>query len=597
METPSLDALPPSSPRWTARVFGRFDVASPAGERPKFRSKSAQALLAYLVLHPGKDVSRFVLEEILWPCSDGSKQAQNLRAAIAHLRKILEQDGPHGSVIETRRDVVSANATSIVSEAAHFHMLCAAGLRDQLEDPLYEAVALYGGSLLEPLHDEWIYAYRLEFEELYGQCVSTLCGLRVAAGAPKDAVRIARSAILLAPTREDIHVALILAYRRAGMEAEAIRQYEDLERMMDETWGELPSSEAREALEGRSVEPVRPRLATPEPERAGGAMALTSSFYIRRAADVEVERCLDGRESVILIQGPRQVGKSSLLARALAFAVDQGMATAQIDIQSIGESQLADEERLYKGLVHSLARQLRVEIDVAATWQDWLGSNMNFDEIMGQLLSQADGHVCWAIDEVDRLFGRPYANDFFGLLRSWHNRRALDPQGPWGKLTLALAYATEAHLFITDLSQSPFNVGVRLPLRDFSRAEVRELAECYAISDEEAIEAAFATTNGHPFLARRALAFLSQGRTARDLEATCTLPDGPFGDHLHGVLGTILHDEELVKEVRRLQAGEPFSKPTTRFRLMAAGILTMTSSSSDQFRVPGYGPCLVAALG
>jgi hypothetical protein len=222
---------------------------------------------------------------------------------------------------------------------------------------------------------------------------------------------------------------------------------------------------------------------------------------------------------------------------------------------------------------------------------------MNLDAALGKMLSQVDDQVCWAIDEADRLFGRPYANDFFGLLRSWHNRRALDPGGPWSKLTLVLAYATEAHLFITDLNQSPFNVGVRLPLRDFSREEIAELATRYGITGGEAIEAAYRTTNGHPFLARRALAFLRQGGTSGELEESCTLPDGPFGDHLNGLLGSIMQDEEMVAEVRRMQIGELFSKPTTRYRLMAAGVLAMSADSKAEFRVPAYGPFLAAVLG
>ena len=157
----ALDAWPPAEARWTVRVLGRVDVSNQAGERPKFRSKSAQSLLAYLVLHPGKDVSRFLLEELLWPGSDSSKQAQNLRAAVAHLRKVLEEDSAHGSVIETRRDIVSANPRAIVSDASRFQELTEAGLRNAEEDSLYEAVSLYGGPLLEPLQDEWIYSYRL----------------------------------------------------------------------------------------------------------------------------------------------------------------------------------------------------------------------------------------------------------------------------------------------------------------------------------------------------------------------------------------------------------------------------------------------------
>jgi hypothetical protein len=80
------------------------------------------------------------------------------------------------------------------------------------------------------------------------------------------------------------------------------------------------------------------------------------------------------------------------------------------------------------------------------------------------VLGAVTGPVVWGLDEVDRLFSVPFGSEVFGLFRSWHNKRALDPSGPWARLTLAIAYATEAHLFITDLNQSPFNVGTRLAL-------------------------------------------------------------------------------------------------------------------------------------
>ena len=61
------------------------------------------------------------------------------------------------------------------------------------------------------------------------------------------------------------------------------------------------------------------------------------------------------------------------------------------------------------------------------------------------------GMVQRVMDEVDRLFAYPFASEVFGLFRSWHNERALRPYAPWRQLTLAIAYATEAHLFISEL--------------------------------------------------------------------------------------------------------------------------------------------------
>src|SRR5207244_11189541 len=55
----------------------------------------------------------------------------------------------------------------------------------------------------------------------------------------------------------------------------------------------------------------------------------------------------------------------------------------------------------------------------------------------------------------------------------------LDSTLPWSRLTLAIAYATEAHLFISDMNQSPFNIGTLLALEDFTLPQVAELNRSY----------------------------------------------------------------------------------------------------------------------
>ena len=41
--------------------------------------------------------------------------------------------------------------------------------------------------------------------------------------------------------------------------------------------------------------------------------------------------------------------------------------------------------------------------------------------------------LVWALDDVDRLFTRPFGSEVLALLRAWHNERALDPGGPWSR--------------------------------------------------------------------------------------------------------------------------------------------------------------------
>src|SRR5438876_10938082 len=98
-----------------------------------------------------------------------------------------------------------------------------------------------------------------------------------------------------------------------------------------------------------------------------------------------------------------------------------------------------------------------MEVIPGDAWDNHRSPNTNFDRYLRrEVLGKVDAQVVWGLDEVDRLFTCNFGGEVFGMFRSWHNKRALDPHGPWARLTLAIAYATEAHLFITDLNQSPF---------------------------------------------------------------------------------------------------------------------------------------------
>ncbi len=59
-------------------------------------------------------------------------------------------------------------------------------------------------------------------------------------------------------------------------------------------------------------------------ESIGGAVPLNSEFYVARPVDGELQSSISKRDSIILIKGARQMGKTSLLARGLQYAREQG---------------------------------------------------------------------------------------------------------------------------------------------------------------------------------------------------------------------------------------------------------------------------------
>ena len=65
-------------------------------------------------------------------------------------------------------------------------------------------------------------------------------------------------------------------------------------------------------------------------------------------------------------------------------------------------------------------------------WSSLLGASTNFERYLRrEVLEKITSPLVWGLDEIDRLFALPYAGGVFGLFRSWHNLRALEPSGPW----------------------------------------------------------------------------------------------------------------------------------------------------------------------
>jgi hypothetical protein len=214
------------------------------------------------------------------------------------------------------------------------------------------------------------------------------------------------------------------------------------------------------------------------------------------------------------------------------------------------------------------------------------------------VLAKIKAPLVWGMDEVDRIFHYPYANDIFGLFRSWHNLRALDPEGPWARLTVALVYATEAHLFITDLNQSPFNVGTRLSLEDFNHSQVAELNRRYQspLSDAE-VEVYFGLVGGNPYLVQLGLYEMANRRASlAALQSQASHEEGIFGDHLRRMCIALEGDSGLCEAVRNLLGEQPGLSLSNFYRLRSAGVLTGNSPQDARLRCELYAKYLKKQL-
>lgn len=347
-------------------------------------------------------------------------------------------------------------------------------------------------------------------------------------------------------------------------------------------------------------EPLKPRQEEIKLEPVGGAVPPGSPFYIARATDPEFFTALDNGESILLVRGARQMGKTSLLAQGNKHARDRGWRIGMTDFQKLNMSQMSNEETFYRLVAATLARQLKFKYDFENEWLDLFGANLNMEAFLRALIEEQDEHLVWFMDEVDKLFLAPFASDFFGLVRSWHNSRSIEPDGPWSKLTVVISYATEAHLFIQDLNQSPFNVGRRIELEDFNAQQMVDLNGRYGspLRSYQEVEKLQALIAGQPFLTRRALDSLATGKLDfAGLLESATRDDGPFGDHLKRILVSVSSLPPVLEFVRALLAGKPSTDQSNYYRLLAAGIIRQDRDGSVRFRCELYKRHLADHLG
>ena len=328
-------------------------------------------------------------------------------------------------------------------------------------------------------------------------------------------------------------------------------------------------------------------------EPVGGAVPLDSRFYIERPTDAEFKAAIARQDSIVLVKGARQMGKTSLLARGLQAARENGAKVVFTDFQTLNEKKhLASADALLLILATLIAGKLGLAVRPRDFWDAELGANMNMELFLETEVFPAIAEpLVWGLDEVDRLFACDFGGEIFGLFRSWHNRRAIEPDGPWSRFTLAIAYATEAHLFITDLNQSPFNVGTHLSVEDFTRAQTEELNRRYGspLSSTDAVNRLYDLVSGHPYLTRRSLDAMSQQPLElAELEAQAVEDEGLFGDHLRRLFASLTRDPDTAEAMRGVLRGGGCPNSDVFYRLRSAGVVVGDSAHNARLRCELY---------
>ncbi|MGD9728133.1 MAG: AAA-like domain-containing protein [Nitrospiraceae bacterium] len=321
-----------------------------------------------------------------------------------------------------------------------------------------------------------------------------------------------------------------------------------------------------------------------------GSVKLSSPFYVRRGADKELERQVPVKGTTSIVKGPRQIGKSSLVARALAQAMKLKQRCCLIDFQLIPSSEFESLDRLLKHLARKIARGLNTKEKPQDTWDDDLDSMENLSTFVEEaVLTHETQPVLLALDEADRVFKFPYRDDFFSLIRGWHNNRATNEL--WCNLNIVIAHSTEPSLWIQNVDRSPFNVGLRLRLDDFTAEQISQINIGHGspLKTDSDLSGLMNLVGGHPYLVRQSLyAMARNGWALSQLQTDAVKESGPFGDHLRQWVWRLQENRELRDELRTVQKHSRCDDEGRFQRLKAAGLVTGETRTDVRMRCRLY---------
>lgn len=284
--------------------------------------------------------------------------------------------------------------------------------------------------------------------------------------------------------------------------------------------------------------------------------------------------------SCLRIKAPQFMGKTRMLNRVLK-RVESNYQIARVNFQKELDSEAFQSyEQFLKALCVSILHELELPNNLNQYWHNQGGTS---NHKMGvyfkiHLLTKIDSALILVLEDIDRVFEHPLAQDFCDLLRGWHEEGQHDEL--WQKLRLVIVHSTDVYASL-DINSSPLvNVGETVTLDEFTPQQVKDLVRQYKLDWNSEIEQLMVLVGGHPYLINHALkTIVNPSITLKEMLAKASTEEGIYRDHLRR-LWEIIQQQPALKEALKKVVTTSYPIQVDPFQLYSLGLVKIEGNNA-----------------
>ncbi|WHH56932.1 BTAD domain-containing putative transcriptional regulator [Petroclostridium sp. X23] len=219
-----------------------------------WKTKKAEGILKYLLLHKNRTINRETLMELFWPQSYKKSASTSLRAALYELRKVLSVygiviEGNDSLIHESSNGLQIKNKNNLIIDTDTFleHHKDLKKLSFSETDKLKRTailermVSIYNGNLLEnDIYEDWTFFEREELKSIYLKSALSLVKIYTERKEDEKIENLLLKTLYLDPYNEEACFFLLNFYISTNQRGRAIKLYQTFKKRLRKALGIEP---------------------------------------------------------------------------------------------------------------------------------------------------------------------------------------------------------------------------------------------------------------------------------------------------------------------------------------------------------------------